>query len=259
MSEKYASSDLDLSGDELHPRDANEDNVPSSSPEDMPRSGRSRGNTVPSFGNQTSWLPYRVCGKPRPGHGFPASFMASRSSPKSRRSTLSDQPELDKHLRESMVTYDGLLYLPMSSTTLHHLSPFWKGLKPIAKLDEIFERVLINKDINKVHADHVVAALERVGMHCKHLVVLSPIHTAELGEVFNREIDNLDDPSSDWSKIFKCFPNLESVTFKHPDDEPLDLVEDTLKSFQRAIITAGYPSTFKIHISAPPEVLKRFR
>lgn len=153
-----------------------------------------------------------------------------------------------------MTTYEGTHYLPMTSNVLHLLSPLWKGRKPIANF-KLFERILINRDVNKVHADHVVAALERVGMHCKHLVVVSPIHTAELGEVFKRDLSTMDASSSDWDQIFKCFPNLESVTYNHPDGEPVDLMVHTFKSFQRAVEKAGYKA-LDVRVSAPADLLK---
>jgi hypothetical protein len=153
-----------------------------------------------------------------------------------------------------MTSYEGTLHLPMTSAVVKQLSPLWKESKPVANF-KLFERILINRDVNKVHADHVVAALERIGEHCKHLVVVSPIDTAELGEVFQRDLSTMDASNGDWDKIFKCFPNLVSVTYSHPDEEPVDLMVHTFKSFQRAVKNAGYKS-LDIRVLAPADLLK---
>jgi len=134
----------------------------------------------------------------------------------SRRSTLADKPELDTLLRATMVTYNKHKYLPLTATTLYRLSPYWKGAKPIADMS-IFNCLVLNHELNNVHADHVVAAMERIGHHVSHLLVVPPVHTTELGNVFNREIDNVGS-GNDWDHILECFPHLKWLMLVHPVD-----------------------------------------
>jgi hypothetical protein len=174
--------------------------------------------------------------------------------PFTRRSTLADKPELDILLAATKIKYKGHLYLPLTAQTIHRLSPYWKGEKPIADT-KLFECILINGEINGVHADHVVAALERIGNHCKHLVVVSPIQTSELGNVFNREAGNIN-PGSDWACILKCFPNLEYMAFVHNVDEPVELSRNTFFALHKAVATrqvAQQVKSFEYHGS--PQLL----
>jgi hypothetical protein len=183
------------------------------------------------------------------------SFLGSDGRlPFTRRSTLADKPELDILLSATKVTYKTHLYLPLTAQTIHRLSPYWKGEKPIADT-KLFECILINGEINGVHADHVVAALERIGAHCKHLVVVSPIHTSELGNVFNREAGNIN-PGRDWACILKCFPNLEYLAFVHNVNEPLELSRNTFLALHKAVADRQVAQGVKsFKYQGPPQLL----
>ncbi|KAH7392289.1 hypothetical protein DE146DRAFT_634441 [Phaeosphaeria sp. MPI-PUGE-AT-0046c] len=153
--------------------------------------------------------------------------------PLSRRSTVAEKPELDALLAATKVKYDGHEYLPLTVRTLHRLSPFYKGEKPIADL-KLFQCVMITPEINGVHADHVVAAIERIGVHCEHLLVVAPIQTSELGNVFNREAGDIT-PGNDWDQILQRFPNVMHLAFFHPLSEPVQLSRGTYCALHRAV------------------------
>jgi hypothetical protein len=161
------------------------------------------------------------------------SFLGSGSLPFSRRSTLADKPELDVLLALTKKTYKGHGYLPLTARTIHRLSPFWKGEKPIADT-RVFECIMIDAEINGIHTDHVVAALERIGTYCKHLLVVAGVKTTELGTVFNREFDNIP-VGYDWECILRCFPNLKHLAFIHPVEEPVEWSRDTLFALHLAV------------------------
>jgi hypothetical protein len=76
--------------------------------------------------------------------------------PFTRRSTLAEKPELDILLAATTITR-----LPLSAQTIHRLPPYWQGEKLIADT-KILERIMMTQEINAIHADHVVAALERI-------------------------------------------------------------------------------------------------
>ncbi|KAF2676519.1 hypothetical protein K458DRAFT_181151 [Lentithecium fluviatile CBS 122367] len=175
---------------------------------------------------------------------------------KSRRSTLANKLELDDHLKTSVVPYESHLYLLLNDHNVARLSPFWKREKPIADLS-IFERLLLTKDINKAHADHAVAAIKRIGDYVKHLVIVAPIHTTELGDVFNREEGDIN-TGNDWDKILECFPNLETVTFDHPEEEPSDLTRSTFHNFQRAVNAAKIDSLENVIMNVPGQISNEF-
>lgn len=170
-----------------------------------------------------------------------------------RRSTLADRPELDHLLATALESHEGNTHLPLTFHTIRRLSPFWKGAKPIANYS-IFERLLLNKDVNQVHADDVVAALKLIGPHCKHLVIVAPIHTSEYGDVFNRETRNIN-TGNDWEKILACFPNLETVLFQHPGNEPTELQRNTFFNFQRAVCSTQLKKLKTVKFSGPPKLL----
>jgi hypothetical protein len=153
--------------------------------------------------------------------------------PVSRRNTLADKPELDLLLAATKIDYNGHSYLPLTAHTIHHLDPFFKGAKPLADM-KLFDCIVITYEINSVHADHVVAALERIGEHCKHLLVMSPIQTSELGNVFAREA-GLITSGNDWDAILGCFPNLEYLAFVHHVNEPIGFSKNTFRGLQMAV------------------------
>jgi hypothetical protein len=152
---------------------------------------------------------------------------------KTRRNTLADRPELDSLLAATKVEYNGHYYLPLTAVTIHRLDPFFKGAKPLADM-KLFECIIINQEVNGVHADHVVAGLERIGEHCKHLLVMSPVQTSELGNVFARESDNIN-TGNDWDAILGCFPNLQFLAFVHDIDEPVGFSGNTFRGLRAAV------------------------
>jgi hypothetical protein len=153
--------------------------------------------------------------------------------PLTRRSTIADMPELDHLIDASRVYYKGEKYLPITAATVHRLSPYYRGAKPMADM-KVFERVMITREINGVPADHVTAALERIGEHTEHLLVVAPVHTSELDNVFARQYDDVS-PGSDWDHLLTCMPNLKYVTFVHPDDESVELSCKTFFALQLAV------------------------
>ncbi|OAK99344.1 hypothetical protein IQ06DRAFT_224245 [Phaeosphaeriaceae sp. SRC1lsM3a] len=166
------------------------------------------------------------------------SFLSSDDSPAARlpltrRSTLAEKPELDDLLAATKVEYDGHEYLPLTVRTVHHLSPFWKGEKPIADT-KIFSCVMITPEVINVHADHVVAAIERIGVYCKHLLVVAPIQTSELENVFDRENGDIAS-GNDWDRILKRFPNIKRLAFVHPIDDPVELSRGTFCALHLAV------------------------
>jgi hypothetical protein len=181
---------------------------------------------------------------------------AGRSAklPFMRRSTLADKPELDVLLALTKKSYKGHSYLPLTAHTIRRLSPFWKGEKQIADTT-IFDCVMIDHEINGVHADHVVAALERIGTFCKHLLVMSGVKTSELGTVFNRESGNVT-PGNDWDCILSCFPNLKHLVFIHPVEEPIELSRGTLLALHLAIAKRqGTQEMMRFGVDVPAKLI----
>ncbi|KAH7064415.1 hypothetical protein BKA63DRAFT_496752 [Paraphoma chrysanthemicola] len=178
--------------------------------------------------------------------------------PITRRSTLADKPELDNLLAASKIDYRGHSFVPLTARVIHNLSPYWKGEKPVADT-KVFECLLINQEVNKVHADHVVAALQRIGEHCKHLLVVSPIQTSDLGSVFIREQGDIE-PGNDWEHLLQCFPNLKYLAFVHDVKEPVDLTRGTFYALHAAVANrqaAQELKTFKF--DGPPQMITNFR
>ncbi|KAF2850287.1 hypothetical protein T440DRAFT_110071 [Plenodomus tracheiphilus IPT5] len=171
-----------------------------------------------------------------------------------RRSTLADKIELDVLLKATMIQYEGHEYLPLTTATIRHLSPFWKGLKPVSDVS-MFSCIMINKEIDGCHADHVVSALERIGEHCHHLVVLAPIQTSELGNVFHREQGNIN-PGNDWDHLLRFFPTLKHLVFIHPHHIPFELSNNTLAALLAAVTRRPNPLALQeVSIRVPPGVI----
>ncbi|KAF2195793.1 hypothetical protein K469DRAFT_466395, partial [Zopfia rhizophila CBS 207.26] len=150
-----------------------------------------------------------------------------------RRSTLAGISELDHGLANHLLDYQGFRYLPLSTEVIRLLSYFYTGARPVADMT-MFRRLLINGDVNNMHADHVISALEHIGIACTNLAIVSPIYTSEYGDVFNREQMNIS-PSNDWLNILKQLPNLSILTFEHPSHVPADLLRHTFFSIHCAI------------------------
>jgi hypothetical protein len=209
-------------------------------------------------GNESEALLRRWCaGQPPKKSYLSADGNSSSRFPLTRRSTLADKPELDVLLAATIVRHRGHWYLPLTARTIHRLSKFVNGSKPIANM-KLFECILIDQEINSVHADHVVSVLERIGEHCNHLLVKSPIQTSELGNVFNREADNIS-PNNDWDYILKCFSNLKHLAFIHPIEEPIDLTRGTFYALQMAVANRQTAQQVKrFSVSCPPALLTYF-
>ncbi|KAF1919295.1 hypothetical protein BDU57DRAFT_430534, partial [Ampelomyces quisqualis] len=159
------------------------------------------------------------------------------------RSTLAEKPELDVILAATKQEYKGQQYLPLTTHTIHSLSPYWKGEKPIADTT-IFQRIMIGQEVNGIHADHVIAALERIGGHCHHLLIFSSVQTSDLGGVFNREAGNVE-PGNDWVSILKCFPHLKHLVFVCQAVDPVELSRGTLGALHAAVASRQVPQPFE--------------
>jgi hypothetical protein len=86
-------------------------------------------------------------------------------------------------------------------------------------------------------------------------VVVSPIHTSELGNVFNREAGNIN-PGRDWACILKCFPNLEYLAFVHNVNEPLELSRNTFLALHKAVADRQVAQGVKsFKYQGPPQLL----
>ncbi|KAF9696502.1 hypothetical protein EKO04_005276 [Ascochyta lentis] len=210
-----------------------------------------RRGTTPTFNND---LRDFCTGQP-PRHSFLAP--GGRTPPRfrmSRRSTLADKPELDSLLKAVTITYRGEEFLPLNNSTVHRLSQYLNGSKPLAQTC-LFTRLMITNEANKVCADRFVAALEQIGAYCEKLAIVAPFHAIESGNVFAREIDTLES-SSDWEKILQCFPNLQTVIFEHPAEESTNLTRDTFYALNCAlanITTLQKIEKVKLHV--PPRVI----
>ncbi|KAF2631779.1 hypothetical protein BU25DRAFT_196758 [Macroventuria anomochaeta] len=172
----------------------------------------------------------------------------------SRRSTLADKPELDTLLKAVMIQYKDGEFLPLDTNTVHRLTQYLNGSKPLAHTCR-FKRLLINSETNKVRAGLFVAALENIGVYCEHLVIVAPFHTIEFSNVFDRETGNAE-PGSDWEKILECFPNLRTLTFEHPVKEPTNLTRDTFYSLNRALANNTTLQRFvDVQFDVPPKLM----
>jgi hypothetical protein len=141
--------------------------------------------------------------------------------------------ELESTLAATKIPYNGLMYLPLTADTIYRLSSDWNHNETIAK-NELFENIIITNEINNIHADHVIEVLERIGMHGKQLLVMSPIKTSELGDVFNRETNNIS-PGNDWDTVFRYLPHLNYVVFVRSIDEIAEFDYSTLRALHAAV------------------------
>jgi hypothetical protein len=218
-------------------------------------SGSDSEDSIPDIVNSRGDLRKWCTGQPPK-----TSFLGSdgqRRIPFARRSTLAEKPELDILLAATKVNYKGHGYLPLSAQTIHRLSPYWKGEKPIADT-KVFKCIKMDQEINGIHADHVVAALERIGAHCKHLLVVSPIQTSELGNVFNREAGNVA-LGNDWEQILNCFPNVKRLVFVHLKDEPVMLSRGTFYALHTAVANRQAAHELKsFSCEGPPQLITNF-
>lgn len=220
-------------------------------------SGSDSDDSIPDIVNARADLRKWCTGQPPKKSFLGSDGRLPARLPFTRRSTLAEKPELDILLAATKKMYNGHMYLPLSAQTVHRLSPYWKGEKPIADT-KIFECIMMTHEVNGVHADHVVSALERIGAHCEHLLVVSPIQTSELGNVFNREAGDIA-PGNDWEHILSCFPNLKRLVFVHPLDEPVMLSRGTFYALHTAVANrqaARELKTFKYE--GPPQLITNF-
>ncbi|KAJ4359244.1 hypothetical protein N0V95_002325 [Ascochyta clinopodiicola] len=76
-----------------------------------------------------------------------------------------------------------------------------------------------------------------------------------LATSFMREIDTLES-GSDWERILQCFPNLQTVIFEHPVEEPTNLTRDTFYALKCALANSTtLQKTEKVQLHVPPRVL----
>ena len=157
----------------------------------------------------------RWCGQPQPD-----SFLEVDNLPPSiregiarRRSSAAAKSALEQRLSASVVEFNGSSYLPLTKGHIMRLSPLDDDVNPVADVG-LFKNLYVDEEINVVHADHVVAALGRVGEHCKELVVKATVRatatTPELDDFFVQKQGGVA-TGSDWVKVFKVLPNLQSV------------------------------------------------
>lgn len=152
-----------------------------------------------------------------------------------------------------MVTYKGEEFLPLEESTIRRLSQWLNGAKPLAN-HCLFRCLMITSDANKVDAEHLVTALEHIGMYCEHLVIVAPFHTTEFGSIFAREIANLES-GSDWVQILRCFPNLQALAFEHPADEPTNLTRDTFYALACALADDSILQKIRdLKLDVPPQI-----
>lgn len=153
-----------------------------------------------------------------------------------------------------MVRYKDEDFLPLDFKTVHHLARYFNGSKPLAHTCRL-KRLLITSETNQGQAGPFVAAIENVGVYCEHLAIVAPFHTIDFSNVFDRDTGNLE-PGSDWEKILQCFPNLHTLTFEHPVNEPTNLTRDTFCALNRALAnntTVQKIKDFKLYV--PPKVV----
>lgn len=150
-----------------------------------------------------------------------------------RRSTLADRPELDNLLKASLIAYKGGEYLSLDANTVHRLSQYLNGSKPLVHIC-LFKRLMITSDVNKVNGEHFMAVMQQIGVYCEYLAVVAPFHAIELGNVFDRDIDILE-AGSDWEKILQCLPNFNTLIFQHRTQEPTSLSRDTFYALNCAL------------------------
>lgn len=139
--------------------------------------------------------------------GTPARFEVAR------RAASPDKDELDILLKATMVDFEDFKYLPITITNVNLLYPIWEETLPIANI-EIFNGIMIDKEVNAIHADGVMEALGQIGEHCHRLLISAPVSTSELGDVFCREEGDVN-TGNDWDHLLRCLPNLEQLVFIH--------------------------------------------
>lgn len=173
--------------------------------------------------------------------------MARNALLHSRRSTLADVSELDHKLAASKVLFKGEYYLPLTARVMRHINSFILGLQPIADLS-VFNKMILNHEINELLVDDIEAAFKVIGAHCTHIAILSPIYISKLGDLFLRNRKD-DRPANDWLTLFKEMPNLSALTLKHPLEASTTSLRKTLVSLQAAIQAAKKPESVSIDVS----------
>ncbi|PSN61534.1 hypothetical protein BS50DRAFT_153261 [Corynespora cassiicola Philippines] len=134
----------------------------------------------------------------------------------SRRATLADRPELDHLIPSWLTTIEGHKYLPLTPWNLFHMSPLWKGEKPLADTT-VFEYLLVNREIQYVEADVIQSALSAIGGYCKHFYVEGNIQVEVHGKIFKKS-HAWGYVGDDGERLMNRLPNLETITFTHRED-----------------------------------------
>ncbi|KAH6643673.1 hypothetical protein C7974DRAFT_407395 [Boeremia exigua] len=185
------------------------------------------------------------------GHPPKQSFLESDSAfYKARRSTLADNPELDVQLKASMVQYKAESFLPLNFKSVRLITQYLNGSKPLAYI-HVFSRLLITSETNDVRAGLFIAALERIGLHCKHLAVLAPFHTVEFKDMSYNEAGR----HGDWRKILECLPNIRKITFEDQIEQPTPLRQSTFHSLVYALPNTSLEECFVLDFDISPSLL----
>lgn len=130
-----------------------------------------------------------------------------RSSPPrapviTRRSTLSDIPEIDHCLVAHRVQYNGVEYLSLTIGAIHVLTPFINGAKPVADLT-VFKNLAVDQEMRVIHCDALTLALASIGNHCTGSLLITGANLQNLAAV-----------GRDWAQVLHLLPKVNSITFQ---------------------------------------------
>jgi hypothetical protein len=160
------------------------------------------------------------------------SYLSSDSSPPSGMFPPANAA-LDIRLTAAMTNGNGKEFLPLNARTIRMMSAYYEGAEPITDTT-LFECMMINIEINDVHVDHFNAILGVIGRYCTDLIIVAPIFTTDLGNVFRRDLTDLGS-GTDWEIIFRSFPNLTTLTWEHPEGTSTPASRETLLAVHCAL------------------------
>ncbi|KAF2711293.1 hypothetical protein K504DRAFT_531898 [Pleomassaria siparia CBS 279.74] len=111
----------------------------------------------------------------------------------------------------SNITKNNQRYLLLTKELVMAVSPLYNSeAEPITDVS-LFKRLMVDEELNRTHADHIVAALDRIGVLCHELIIMGTVKTNACGDVFGREQDD-SRTGNDWHEVFKSMGNLKGVT-----------------------------------------------
>lgn len=150
------------------------------------------------------------------GYPPPPVYMVPLPSPAMPIFSPSEIP-LDMFLEEWMIDYDSNNYLFLSNRVIVPMSVRFERTDTVVTELVNFHHMVIDSEVNKMHVDHFAAVLGAIGKYCKELLIIAPIATTDLGNVFDRDPS---DPGAgtDWNTIFQCFPNVEKISFERREE-----------------------------------------